>query len=128
MAFESVQEPIMPASAFLPAVAERQAATARGFDPWRPRTLYDMLVHAAERHPDRPYLITDTRTWTYRQMADWAASVAGGRVTAGVRPDEHVALVMANYPAFTYPAAPEEAALPPESSWEVFKHTRKPAR
>ena len=100
MAFESVQEPIMPASAFLPPVAERQAATARGFDPWRPRTLYDMLVHAAERHPDRPYLITDTRTWTYRQMADWVASVAGGLVTAGVRPDEHVALVMANYPAF----------------------------
>ncbi len=90
----------MPASAFLPPVSERQAATARGFDPWRPRTLYDMLVHAAERHPDRPYLITDTRTWTYREMADWAASVAGGLVTAGVRPDEHVALVMANYPAF----------------------------
>ncbi len=34
----------------------------------------------------------------------------------------------ANYPAFTYPSTPEEAALPPESSWEVFKHTRKPAQ
>ncbi|WP_354073544.1 AMP-binding protein [Brevundimonas sp. 1080] len=81
-------------------VAERQAATAQAFDPWRPRTLYDMLVHAAERHPDRPYLITDAQTWSYRQMADWAASVAGGLVAAGVRPGDHVALVMANYPAF----------------------------
>lgn len=100
MAFESAQDPIMPASAFPSPVAERQATTARGFDPWRSRTLYDMLVHAAGRHPDRPYLITDARTWTYRQMADWAASVAGGLLTAGVRPGENVALVMANYPAF----------------------------
>jgi len=100
MAFESVNEPIMPARASHPSVAERQAATARSFDPWQPRTLYGMLTHAAGMHPDRPYLITDARTYTYRQMADWAAAVAGGLVTAGVRPGEHVALVMANYPAF----------------------------
>ena len=100
MAFESVHDPIMPDSESLPSVAERQAATARSFDPWTPRTLYQMLIHTAERYPDRPYLITDDRTWTYRQMADWAASVAGGLVKAGVLPGEHVALVMANYPAF----------------------------
>ncbi len=34
----------------------------------------------------------------------------------------------AHYPAFTYVSTPEEAALPPESSWEVFKATRKPAQ
>lgn len=59
-----------------------------------------MLLAAADLHPDRPYLVTDARTWTYRQMADWAASVAGGLQEAGLRPGEHVALVMANYPAF----------------------------
>lgn len=100
MVFESVHDPIMPDSESLPSVAERQAATARSFDPWTPRTLYQMLIHTAERYPDRPYLITDDRTWTYRQMADWAASVARGLVKAGVLPGEHVGLVMANYPAF----------------------------
>ncbi len=81
-------------------VSERQAALARRFPDWRPRTLAGMLDHAAEAFPDRPYLITDDRTWTYRQMADWSASVAAGLVAAGVRPGEQVALVMANYPAF----------------------------
>lgn len=81
-------------------VSERQAALARRFPEWRPRTLAGMLGHAAEAFPDRPYLITDDRTWTYRQMADWSASVAAGLVAAGVRPGEQVALVMANYPAF----------------------------
>lgn len=81
-------------------VADRQAGLADRFSPWVPRTLYGMLLEAADRHPDRPYLITDARTWTYRQMAEWSASVAGGLLTAGLRPGQHVALVMANYPAF----------------------------
>ena len=81
-------------------VADRQSALADRFSPWVPRTLYERLLEAADRHPDRPYLITDERTWTYRQMADWSAAVAGGLQAAGLRPGEHVALVMANYPAF----------------------------
>ncbi len=32
----------------------------------------------------------------------------------------------ANYPTFVHLSTPEEAKLPPESSWEVFKTTRKP--
>jgi hypothetical protein len=33
----------------------------------------------------------------------------------------------ANYPDFSHLSTPEEAKLPPESSWEVFKMKRKPA-
>ncbi len=59
-----------------------------------------MLEAAAEVFPDRPYLITDDRTWTYGQMAAWSRGVATGLIAAGVKPGEQVALVMANYPAF----------------------------
>lgn len=90
---KSARTPLLP-------VADRQSVLADRFSPWAPRTLYEMLLAAADLHPDRPYLITDARTWTYRQMADWSASVAGGLRATGLRPGEHVALVMANYPAF----------------------------
>ncbi|MBX9616344.1 MAG: AMP-binding protein [Caulobacteraceae bacterium] len=90
----------MSASAPHVSVAARQSDLSSLFSPWVPRTLYEMLQAAAETFPDRPYLITDARTWTYRQMADWSASLAGGLIATGIRPGEHIALVMANYPAF----------------------------
>ena len=90
----------MPPPRPRPSVQDRQAALSRRFPEWRPLTLAEMLDAAAEEFPDRPYLITDQRTWTYREMAQWVRQLAGGLVTAGVRPGEHVALVMANYPAF----------------------------
>jgi fatty-acyl-CoA synthase len=90
----------MSAPRSYPSVAERQATLAQRFAPWRPQTLYGLLCQAADTHPDRPYLITDERTLTYREIADWSASLAGGLTAAGIRPGEHIALVMANYPAF----------------------------
>ena len=90
----------MPPPRPFPSVQDRQAALSRRFPEWRPLTLAEMLDAAAEEFPDRPYLITDQRTWTYREMAQWVRQLAGGLVIAGVRPGEHVALVMANYPAF----------------------------
>src|SRR5688500_14439778 len=91
---------MMPDSTFHLSVEDRQRALARRFSPWRSLTLYGMLRRAADEYPDRPYLITDARTWTYREMVDWSASIAAGMTAAGVKPGEHVALVMANYPAF----------------------------
>lgn len=81
-------------------VHERQAALSRRFPEWRPRTLDQMLAAAASEFPERPYVITDERTWTYREMQAWADRIAAGLVTAGVKPGEHVALLMANYPEF----------------------------
>ena len=81
-------------------VAERQAALARRFPRWQPRTLDQMLDAAATEFPDRPYVVTDERTWSYREMQDWSVRIAQGLVQAGVRPNEHVAVVLANYPEF----------------------------
>lgn len=84
----------------LPPVADRQAALDDRFPTWVPRTLDVALDAAAQEFPDRPYVLTDEGTWTYREVQEWSVRIAQGLVTAGVRPGEHVALVMANHPEF----------------------------
>lgn len=84
----------------LPSVAERQAALERRFPVWVPRRLDQLLDVLADEFPDRPYVITDARTWTYADIRDWSVRVARGLSEAGVCPGEHVAVVMANFPEF----------------------------
>ena len=81
-------------------VAERQAELEQRHPDWVPRRLDEQLDAAAAEFPDRPYVVTEERTWTYAQLRDWSVRVARGLVAAGVRPGEHVAMVMANYPEF----------------------------
>ncbi|MDP9435420.1 MAG: AMP-binding protein [Actinomycetota bacterium] len=81
-------------------VAERQAALAQRFPRWVPRTLDGALDAAAAEFPDRPYVVTDERSWTYREVQEWSVRLAAGLVRAGVRPGDHVGLVMANHPEF----------------------------
>lgn len=83
-----------------PTVAERRDALEKRFPVWRPRRLDEMLDAAAEEFPDRPYVITDSRAWTYREVRDWSVRLARGLAGAGIRPGEHVAMVMANFPEF----------------------------
>ncbi len=86
--------------AFLAPVAERQAALEARFPVWVPRRLDQVLDLVAAEFPDRPLVVTDERTWTYREIREWSVRIAGGLAAAGVRPREHVALVMANYVEF----------------------------
>jgi fatty-acyl-CoA synthase len=58
------------------------------------------LDAVTEDHPDRPLVITDDRTYSYRDVQEWSARLAAGLRASGVQPGEHVALVMANYPEF----------------------------
>ncbi len=83
-----------------PGVAMRQGMLAERHPTWVPRTLDQMLDAAAREFPSRPYVITDERTWTYRDMQEWAGRFASGLIGAGVRPGDHVAMVMANHPEF----------------------------
>ena len=78
-------------------VAERQAALEQRFPEWRPRRLEQLLDDIAAEFPDRPYVITDERTWTYAQIRDWSVQVAQGLAGLGVQPGEHVATVLANF-------------------------------
>ena len=81
-------------------VQQRQAALEARFPSWLPRTIHGALDAAAEDFPDQPYVVTDDRTWTYREVQAWSVRLARGLVQAGVQPGDHVGLVMANYPEF----------------------------
>ncbi len=78
----------------------RQAAISARLPEWIPRTLDEMFDAAATEFPDRPYVITDDRIWTYRDMQEWSHRLASGLSAIGVKRRDHVALVLANYPEF----------------------------
>lgn len=84
----------------MPSIRVRQRSLEAAFTPWAPRTLDQLLDHVAERFPDREFVITEERSYTYREISVWAGRIACGLTALGVRPGEHVAVVLANYPEF----------------------------
>ncbi len=67
---------------------------------WEPMTLAQALDAVAERHSERPLLLTDERSISYAELREWSRRLAAGLIASGVSPGDHVALVMANYPEF----------------------------
>ncbi len=84
----------------LTSVQQRQSALEARFPRWIPRTLDGALDAATAEFADRPYVVTDAQTWTYGEMQQWSVRLARGLVLAGVRPGDHVAVVLANFPEF----------------------------
>ncbi len=81
-------------------ITERQQALWRRFPVWQARTLDQALDAATDEFPDRPYVVTDRGSWSYREIQAWSERLATGLIAAGVRPGDHVALLLANYPEF----------------------------
>ena len=63
-------------------------------------TLADWLERCAAWFPDRPFVITDEVTLSYREVAEEAARLAAGLVALGVEPGDRVGMVMANSAEF----------------------------
>ncbi|MCL8025886.1 AMP-binding protein [Nocardioides bruguierae] len=66
-------------------------------------TLVDHLVDAAATHPDKVAWVFDlpgqpVQRWTYAQVADVSAGLAAALVARGVRPGDHVGLMLGNSP------------------------------
>ncbi len=80
--------------------AERRRVLEEAYSPWVSRTLAQHLDHVTERHGDKVFVLTDDRSYTYSEMQAWSMRIAGGLIELGIKPGEHVAVVMANYPAF----------------------------
>ncbi len=70
------------------------------FAGWVPRTLHERLDDCAGQYRDRPFVITDDRTVSYEQTAQWSRRLADGLAAMGVRPGDRVGMVMANYLEF----------------------------
>jgi len=84
----------------LPTVEDRRAAIEQANGPWATMTLAAALDRAAQRHGDSPFVMTDDHIWSYRDIAQ-ASRLLGARLLAqGIRPRDHVAIVMANVVEF----------------------------
>ncbi|MCW5747066.1 MAG: acyl--CoA ligase [Alphaproteobacteria bacterium] len=84
----------------LESIAQRRAALAARYPVWTPATLDAVLAQAAARHPDRPLVMTDDATLSYRDAMARAEALARGLRGEGVRAGDRVALIMANHADF----------------------------
>jgi fatty-acyl-CoA synthase len=81
-------------------IGERRAALGERFATWTPRTLHERLDECCARYGGRPFVITDDRSISYDETADWSRRLADGLAEIGVRPGDRVGMVLANYPEF----------------------------
>ncbi len=88
-----------PARAAGPAsVAERRRELSARHGSWRAMTLAAALDAAADGHPERPLILSDARSFTYREVAEASRALGAGLIARGVRPGDHVAVVLPNRP------------------------------
>ncbi|MBO0743775.1 MAG: AMP-binding protein, partial [Candidatus Dormibacteraeota bacterium] len=81
-------------------IAERRAALEAGLPAWPSLTYPTLLRRNVERFGDRPAVLTDRRSLTYREVWEESRALAKGLVAIGVQPGDHVAMVMANHAEF----------------------------
>jgi len=81
-------------------IAERRWKLQSRFPQWMPRSLGDWLDVCAHQYADRPFVITDENTYTYTQVSEWSKRLADGLVALGVKPGDHVGILMANFAEF----------------------------
>ncbi len=81
-------------------IEDRRDALRAQHPVWQPVTLGAWLDACAQRHPERPFVITDDVTLSYRDVADTSSRLAAGLSALGVRQGDRVGLVMGNYPEF----------------------------
>lgn len=80
--------------------AERRAALETRFPTWTERSLGDWFRVVCAQYADRPLVVTDDRTLTYAEVGEWSDTLADGLIALGVRPGDHVGIMMANYVEF----------------------------
>ena len=83
-----------------PSLSVRQELLRQSYSVWQPMTLDDLLEKNAQEFPGRPFVITHNQSWTYAEMHSWVKRLAAGLINSGVKPGDHVAMLMANFPEF----------------------------
>ena len=81
-------------------IAARRQALRACFPAWRPRTLAEWLEECADSFGSRAFVIADTATLTYGDVAERSRCLAYGLIELGVGPGDRVGMLIANYPEF----------------------------
>src|SRR5580765_41901 len=81
-------------------IEQRRADLRKRFSTWTPATLDGWLDRCAELYGDRPLVLTDDVTLTYREVADQSRAIADALRAMGVGRGDRVGMLVANYPEF----------------------------
>jgi len=63
--------------------------------------LATILEDSADQYPDRIALVSDNRSYTYRELSVWSKKIAETLFSLGIRRGDHVAIMIPNVPEFT---------------------------
>ncbi len=83
-----------------PEFEDRRHALSQRRPVWVAHTIVEHFDEAAQRYPDRPLVITDDHTWTYRAMQDRTNRLARGLTELGVTKGDRVAVMLTSGPEF----------------------------
>jgi fatty-acyl-CoA synthase len=84
----------------IPPAPVRRQALAANWPEWHPRTLAQHLDHVCQLHGSKPLLIADGRQYSYSEIQQWSIELAAGLLHLGIKPGDHVAVIMGNYPEY----------------------------
>lgn len=100
----------------------------------RPRTLWALFRHTAERVPERECFVFESGAWTYGRVLEQSRRAAKSLLALGVVPGDRVALLLRNCPSFlivTFALAaigavrvPIQASAGEEELGYVLRHTQ----
>jgi fatty-acyl-CoA synthase len=83
-------------------IDERRAKLLADFPVWRRWTIGNFFDEVAGKYADRPYILTEDRAYTYGETRRIADALARGYLHMGIRPRDHIALLMGNFPEFIF--------------------------
>lgn len=84
----------------IPDISARRETLRSRFPAWPEWTLAQAFDEAANLYPDRPLFTNEQGTKTYAEVQSWSRDLACGLIAAGIKPGDHIALLMANYVEF----------------------------
>jgi len=80
--------------------SQRRKTIQTLYPKWEPKTLSQSLDSAVKRYGNRPLVITDDKHYTYQEIQTWSRELAAGFIALGVKPGDHVALILGNFPDY----------------------------
>jgi len=82
-------------------VTERRSALEHRHGPWTPRSLAAAFDHASDEFGERPYVIAEGGTLSYRDVRERSLTIAAGLISLGVARGDRVALLVDNRAPYT---------------------------
>lgn len=83
---------------------DRLADLNQLYPVWEKKTIWKFFEATEERFPMQEFIVSEGRSYTYRQTREEVLRVAKGLLAAGVQPGDHVAMQIPNCPEQVFTA------------------------